>query len=176
MKQGIVVCLLFLAIGIVAWKLNIINNNINFPYNLLGQWSISYQKQDYNYLNSYIKIYPTKIQISTRKELLGGICTQQKEFYGKYTLYSELETQKTKININLEKEINVIKSLFGISLGSKMSKNSELKKSINPFIQIKEENIPLEIEVLSISNTIIILLITGSIYKYSFYKAQKIMG
>jgi len=29
MKQGIVVCLLFLAIGIVAWKLNIINNNID---------------------------------------------------------------------------------------------------------------------------------------------------
>lgn len=168
---------------------NLQNNEDNsYPYKLLGEWIISYQKQDKNNLNSYIKIYPTKLHISTVKDLAGGIITLQKEFYGKYNLYTELENKKSKISIDLDKEIDIIKSVLGISLGSKLIKklscpknskniNKNLKNinNINPLIRIQEGHIPLEIEILSISNTIIILSITGDIYKYKFNNEEVLL-
>lgn len=159
----------------------------NYPYNLLGEWSISYQNpityindidnlnddnlnDKYNFnkkynrninLESYIKIYPSKIQISTRKDYAGGIITFQKEFYGSYNLYSQLDDKKSKIDIHLEKQIDIIKSILGINLGGK--------------INVKEVQSPIEIEVLSISNTVIVLLITGYIYKYKFIKEEVLL-
>ena len=69
----------------VIHNLVIVNtfNTHNYPYNIWGNWHINFLDKNLP-KNSVIKIFPSKIEIITTKDILGGVILMEKEYKCKY--------------------------------------------------------------------------------------------
>lgn len=89
----------------------------SYAYRLWGDWRLSVENRANTIQGEVlIKIFPRDIKILVRKEFIGGIATCQKELYGRYSLYSDVETRQTFINVHLENQMSTIDSILGIQL------------------------------------------------------------
>jgi len=145
----------------VIHNLVIVNtfNTHNYPYNIWGSWHINFLDKNLP-KNSVIKIFPSKIEIITTKDILSGVILMEKEYKCKYNL--EKKSVKPEIKLNFEKEVNQIHSLLGVEL--------KINKSIKNI-----EN-DLKINIIYANSESIVILLNGSINKFTFNDTEVILS
>lgn len=94
-----------------------------YNYQLWGEWKVTLQHKSRVQGNVNVKIYPKKLSINIRKEILGGIITCQKELLGSYVS----DEKQGLIDIILENQLKTIDSILGIEVRIGKEKQSRVR-------------------------------------------------
>jgi len=118
-----------------------------YAYRLWGQWKLSVEDRSRNIPGEVsVKIYPRDLQIQIRKEFVGGVLTCQKELYGRYSLYSDVESKQTYINVHLENQMRTIDSILGIQIRLKKEEQKRVRGRLTAkVLYLSQDIIALEV-------------------------------
>jgi hypothetical protein len=124
-----------------------IRESWGYAYRLWGQWKLSVEDRNKNIPGEVsVKIYPRDLQIQIRKEYVGGVLTCQKELYGRYSLYSDIESKQTYINVHLENQISTIDSILGIQIRLKKEEQKRVRGRLTAkVLYLSQDIIALEV-------------------------------
>jgi hypothetical protein len=129
----------FMMIMIFFWS----QETEGYAYRLWGHWKLSVEDRSRSIppQDISVRIFPREVQIMIRKEYVGGVITCQKELYGHYNLFSDVDTRQTFMNVHLENQMRTIDSILGVQVRFRKEEQKRVRGRLSAKVLYQSQDI-----------------------------------